>query len=72
MGTLAIGNHKQHSFESSSHSGQVLKAAHIAGKQWALFNGASVNSVLNAADWSHESTFIRLYLCDMSATVLDS
>ena len=42
------------------------------GPLWALFNGASVNSILNAADWSHESTFIRFYLRDVSATALDS
>ena len=42
------------------------------GPSWALFNGAYVNSILNAADWSHESTFIRFYIRDVSATVLDS
>ena len=42
------------------------------GPSWALFNGAPVNSILNAADWSHESTFIRFYLRDVSAIALYS
>ena len=41
------------------------------GPSWALLNGAYVNSILNAADWSRESTFIRFYLRDVGATVLD-
>ena len=42
------------------------------GPSWTLFNGASVSSVPNAADWSRESTFIRFYLRDVSAKALDS
>ena len=41
------------------------------GPSWALYNGASVNSILEAADWARESTFVRLYLRDVdSAAVL--
>ena len=41
------------------------------GPSWALYNGASVNSILEAADWARESTFVRFYLRDVdSAAVL--
>ena len=40
------------------------------GPSWALFNGASVNSILSAADWSRESTFTKFYLRDVNATAL--
>ena len=36
--------------------GQPMRAI---GSSLALFNGAPVKSILNAADWSHESTFVR-------------
>ena len=39
------------------------------GPSWALYNGASIKSILEAADWSNESTFLRFYLRDLSATV---
>ena len=29
---------------------------------WALFNGAAMKSILEAADWSRQSTFTRFYL----------
>lgn len=32
---------------------------------WALYNGASTKSILDAADWSSESTFAKFYLRDM-------
>ena len=32
------------------------------GPSWALFNGASVKSIMDTADWSKESTFTRFYL----------
>lgn len=32
---------------------------------WALYNGASTKSILDAADWSSESTFVKFYLRDM-------
>ena len=40
------------------------------GPSWALYNGASMDSVLNAADWSRESTFVKLYLKNVDTTVL--
>ena len=42
------------------------------GPSWALFNGASANNILNAVDWSLESTFIRFHLRDFSAILLNS
>ena len=32
------------------------------GPSWALFNGASLKQIMEAADWSRETTFIRHYL----------
>lgn len=42
------------------------------GPSWALYKGASLHSVLEAADWSCESTFGRFYLRDLSVDVLDT
>ncbi|CAC5366274.1 unnamed protein product [Mytilus coruscus] len=39
---------------------------------WALYKGASINSILEAADWSLESTFEKFYLRDLSVDVLDN
>ena len=36
------------------------------GPSWALFNGASVSSILDAADWFKESTFVRFYLRELN------
>ena len=40
------------------------------GPSWALFNGASMCSILDAADWSTESTFTKFYLRDVDVSVL--
>lgn len=40
------------------------------GPSWALFNGASMKSILEAADWSKESTFTRFYLKKIDVSVL--
>ncbi|CAC5420599.1 unnamed protein product [Mytilus coruscus] len=32
------------------------------GPSWALFNGASMKSILESADWSTDTTFIKFYL----------
>ncbi len=32
------------------------------GTSCALFNGASMKSIMEAADWSKQSTFVRFYL----------
>ena len=41
------------------------------GSSWELFNGAFVNSILNAVDWSPKSTITKFYLRDVNATVLN-
>ena len=40
------------------------------GPSWALFKGASLSSVLEAADWSSESTFCRFYSRDVEVKFL--
>lgn len=40
------------------------------GPSWALFNGASMRSILEAADWSKESTFIQFYFRNVDVEVL--
>ena len=40
------------------------------GPSWAIFNGASMSSILEAADWSKESTFIRFYLRDLNESAV--
>ena len=37
------------------------------GSSYALLKGASLSSILSAADWSRESTFVKFYLRDMSS-----
>jgi hypothetical protein len=41
------------------------------GPSWALFKGASLDQVLDAADWSSETTFIKHYLKNVDTSVLD-
>lgn len=38
------------------------------GPSWALFNGASMRSILDTADWSKESTFTKFYFKDVQRT----
>ena len=40
------------------------------GPSWALLNGASMKSILEATDWSKESTFTRFYLKEIDVSVL--
>jgi hypothetical protein len=40
------------------------------GPSFALFKGASIESIMNAADWSSESTFVKAYLRDLNCNVL--
>ena len=40
------------------------------GPSWALFKGANMHSILDAADWSKETTFTRFYLRDVDVSVL--
>ena len=36
------------------------------GTSYALYKGASLESILAAADWSRKSTFVKYYLRDIS------
>ena len=40
------------------------------GPSWAAYRGASVKSIMEMADWSRESTFIRFYLRDLDVPML--
>lgn len=42
------------------------------GPSWALFNGAPLKAILEAADWSRESTFTKFYLRNVDLCVLDA
>ena len=39
------------------------------GPSWALYNGASMRSILEAADWTKDSTFIQFYLRNVGVKV---
>ena len=41
------------------------------GPSWALFNCASMKAILEAADWSKETTFTKFYLKDVNITPLN-
>ena len=41
------------------------------GPSWALFKGASLRQVMESADWSTETTFIKHYLKSVMAPVLE-
>lgn len=41
------------------------------GPSWALFNGASMKSILEAADWAPESTFTKFHLRNVNLCVLE-
>ncbi|CAC5415908.1 unnamed protein product [Mytilus coruscus] len=43
-------------FKVKAHSSRAI------GPSWALFNGASMKSILESADWSTDTTFIKFYL----------
>ena len=40
------------------------------GPSWALYKGASMKSIMEAADWSRESTFTKFYLRNLTPSVL--
>ena len=41
------------------------------GPSWALFNGAPMKAILEAADWSRESTFTKYYLRNVDICALN-
>ena len=41
------------------------------GPSWALFKGASLKHIMESADWSSESIFIKSYLKPVHTSVLE-
>ena len=41
------------------------------GPSWALFKGVSMKDIMESADWSRETTFVKHYLADMNINFLD-
>ena len=55
----------------SNQSRKLIQASLRAiGPSWALYKGASMKSILDAADWSKESTFTQFYLRKLDVEVL--
>lgn len=54
-------------------SNKTVKAhsTRAIGPSWALFNGASLKDILDAADWSKETTFTRFYMREIVPSALD-
>ena len=50
-------------FKVKAHSTRAI------GPTWALYNGASLKSILEAADWSSENCFMKFYLRDLDTKV---
>ena len=42
------------------------------GPSWALFKGSSMKTIMESADWSRESTFIKFYLRNLEPNVLST
>ena len=55
----------------TAYSDNMLKVnAHSTGAiapSWALYKGASTKSILDSADWSNESTFVKFNLRDLDS-----
>ena len=62
----AYGIHKKPIGNLKGHSTRSL------GSSWALFKGASLEQVLDSADWSRETTFIKHYLKPVGIDFLNS
>lgn len=56
-------------YENQKKSNVKGHSTRALGPSWALFNGASVKSIIEAADWSKESTFCKFYLRDVDDCV---
>ena len=41
------------------------------GLSWALFKGVSMKAIMESADWSRETTFVKHYLADMNINFID-
>ncbi|CAC5426474.1 unnamed protein product [Mytilus coruscus] len=51
-------------FKVNAHSTRAI------GPSWALFNGASMKSILESADWSTDTTFTKFYFRNVDVKVL--
>ena len=58
------GNMQEMKLKVKAHSTRAI------GPSWALYKGASMKSILDAADWSKESTFTQFYLIKLDVEVL--
>ena len=56
-------------YENKKKSKDKGQSTRAIGPSWALFNGASMKSILESADWSKESTFCNFYLRDVDDCV---
>ena len=57
-----------------AYEGKIVKvkthSTRAMGPTWTLYNGISMKSNLEVADWSKESTFVKLYLRNVDTKVL--
>ena len=64
-------NKQAYSDSESSGKGKIhAHSTRAIGSTWAFFKGASINSILESADWSSESTISRFYLRELDVNVL--
>ena len=59
----------QEAYEDS-HKSVKAHSTRSLGPTWALYKGASMKSILDAADWSTENTFAKFYLKQVTPSVL--
>ena len=46
-------------------------SAHAIGPSWAIYNGASIRSILEVVDWNKQSTFIQFYFRNVDVVHLN-
>lgn len=57
--------------ESDKESGKVLPhSTRSLGASWALLKGTPLKNIMEAADWTRESTFIKFYLKSVNTEIL--
>lgn len=55
--------YREDDFKVNAHSTRAI------GPSWSLFNGASMNSILESADWSNDTTFTKFYFRNVDVKV---
>ena len=58
---------KKKSFNDKQIQGRSTRSI---GPSWALFKGASIRDIMESADWSRETTFIKHFLKTVKTPVL--